>query len=125
MHGNHVIRSHNKQPTRTFSYNFKYFTFNLKSRSRKKIAAAPKDGLQEPYLNILNISTSKHLNLYNKESFGLPESDRYDLDRSKWTDFYQELEDAASTFGSKAAVLIVTSRYGVHIPTEVKSIILS
>ena len=29
-----------------------------------------------------------------------------------------------STFGFKAAVLIVTAKYGVHIPTEVSNIIL-
>ena len=47
------------------------------------------DGLQDPYLVILNLSTSEHLKLYNNEHFRLPESDRYDLNRSKWTEFYQ------------------------------------
>ena len=87
--------------------------------------AAQEDRLQDPYLAILYLSTSEHLNLYNKAIFGLPESDRYDLTRSKWTDSYQELEDAVSIFGFKPAVLIVTSSYGGYEPNEVKDIILS
>ena len=63
--------------------------------------AAPVDGLQDLYLQTLDLSTSEHLKLYNKEIVGLPESDRYDLTRSKWTDFYQELKDSISTFGFK------------------------
>ena len=35
------------------------------------------------------------------------------------------MEDAVSTFGLKSAVLIVIARYGVHVPTEFKDIILS
>ena len=46
-------------------------------------------GLQDPYLSILNISTSEHLKLYNKAIVGLPESDRYDITRSEWNNFYQ------------------------------------
>ena len=81
-------------------------------------------GLQDPYLATLNISTPEHHNIYNKEIVGIPQSDRYDITRSKWTEFYQELEDAVSTFGFKAAVFIVTSRYQHHAHTEVKYIIL-
>ena len=51
--------------------------------------AATVDELQEPYLATLYISTYEHLKLYNKEIVGLPEGDRCDLTRSKWTDFYQ------------------------------------
>ena len=69
------------------------------------------NGIREPYLAALNISTSKHLKLYNKAIFGLPQSDRYDLTISKWTDFYKELEDVVSKFGFKTSVLIVTDRY--------------
>ena len=56
------------------------------------------ESLQDSYLSTLNISTSEHLKLYNKAIVGLPESDRYDLTRSKWTKFYQELEDDVSKF---------------------------
>ena len=87
--------------------------------------AAPADGIQDPYLPIIDIYTSEHIKLYNKEIVGLIESNRYDLTRSKWTDFYQELENDVSIFGLNAAVLIVTSRYGVHVPTEVNNIIMS
>ena len=59
----------------------------------QEIMAAPAYGIQDPYLAILNISTSEHLKLL--------ESDRYDLTRSKWNGFYQEMEDAVSTFGFK------------------------
>ena len=45
--------------------------------------AEPADEIQDPYLAILVISTSEHLNIYNKEIFGLPESDRYYLTISK------------------------------------------
>ena len=44
---------------------------------------APADVIQDPYLAIINLSTSKNIKLYNKEIFGLPESDRYNLTRSK------------------------------------------
>ena len=87
--------------------------------------AASVDGIQYPYLPIIDLSTSEYLKIYNKEIVGLPESDRYDLNISKWTDFYQELEDAVSTFGFKSAVLIVTSIYVGHAPTEVNNTILS
>ena len=80
--------------------------------------------LQDPYLATIYLSISEILKLYNKAIVGLPESDRYDLTRSKWTDFYQELENSVSTFGFKSAVLIVTSRYAGHSPTEFKNIIL-
>ena len=83
------------------------------------------DGLQDPYLAIINISISEHINLYNKATVGLLESDRYDITISKWNDFYQELEDAVFIFGFKAAVFIVTSIYGLYIHTEVKDLILS
>ena len=41
--------------------------------------AEPVNGLQDPYLATLEISTSEHFNIYNKAIVGLPESDRYDL----------------------------------------------
>ena len=50
---------------------------------------AEADGIQEPYLEILNLSTPEHLKIYNKAIVELTENDRYDLTRSKWTDFYQ------------------------------------
>ena len=87
--------------------------------------AAPEDELQYSYLSIIYLSTSEHINIYNKEIVRLPESDRYDLTRSKWTDFYQEFEDAVSTFKFKSEILIVKSRDGGHATTEVKEIILS
>ena len=87
--------------------------------------AEPVDGIQEPYPDIIYISASEHLKLYKKAIYGLPESNRYDMTRSKWTDFYQELEDDVYTFGYKAAVMIVTTRDGFHIPTEVSNTILS
>ena len=74
---------------------------------------------------IINLSTSEHLNLYNKGTVGLPESDRYYLNICKRIDFYYYLEDDVSTFGFKASVLIVTDRDAIHTPTEVKYIILS
>ena len=81
--------------------------------------------LQDPYLDTIELSTYEHLNIYNKGIVGLPESDNYDLTRSKWTNFYQELEDDVSTFGFKSAVLIVTARDTGHARTGVKNIILS
>ena len=52
------------------------------------IMSAMADGLKDPYLVILNLITSEHLKIYNKEIIGLPNSDRYDLTRSKWNDLY-------------------------------------
>ena len=82
------------------------------------MVAAPADGIQETYLETLDLTTSEQLKPYNKAIDGLPESDRYELTRPKWTDFYQELEDAVFTFGSKSAVMIVTNRYGGHLKIE-------
>ena len=53
------------------------------------MAAEPAYGIQDPYLSTLDLSTYEHLKIYNKAFFGQPESDRYDLIRFKWTDFYQ------------------------------------
>ena len=79
--------------------------------------AAPVDGLQDPYLSTLELSTSEYLKIYNKEIVGLPESDRYDLTISKWTEFCQELEDIVSTFVFKSEFLIAISIYAPHVPT--------
>ena len=49
---------------------------------------APVDGIQNPYLATLNLSTSEHLKLYKKAIIRLRESNRYDLNIYKWTDFY-------------------------------------
>ena len=125
MYGNHMIRSNNKQPTRSFSFILKYNFFNLNSRSTTENHSIigwdtwPLSGHNKSFCG------SEHLKLYNKAIVGLPESDRYDIIRSKWTDFYQELENAVSTFGFKAVVLIVTSIDALHVPTEVKDNILS
>ena len=87
------------------------------------MVVAPTDGLKDNYLDTLYFSTSEHLKLHNKAIVGLPESYRYDLIRSKWTYFYKELEDAISTFGFKASVLIVTVIVAHNASTEVKDII--
>ena len=89
------------------------------------MAAESANRLQEPYLVTQDISRSENLKLYTKAIVGISESDRYDLTRSKWNEFYQELEDSVYTFGFKAEVLIVTSRYCGHEPTEIKDIIMS
>ena len=80
--------------------------------------AAPVEGIQDPYLATLYLSTSENLKLYNKAIFGLPESDRCDITRYNWTNLYQELEDAVSTFGFKTAYHIVTAIDKVHNPSE-------
>ena len=53
----------------------------------------------------------------------MPENDRYNLTRSNWIDFYQELEDAISAFGLKSPVYIFTDRSGSHALTKLKNII--
>ena len=87
------------------------------------MAAEPFDGIQDPYLSILDLITSEYLNIYNREMFGLPESDRYDLTRSKWTDFYQYLEKYVFTPGFISAVMIVADIYLNQETTELKYII--
>ena len=84
LYGNHVIRSQKNQSTRTFSSIFKPLIFNLK-QVKPKIMAAPADGIQDPYLVTLDLSTYEHLKLYNKAILGIPESDSCDLTRCKWT----------------------------------------
>ena len=90
----------------------------------KKIMAESADGIQYPYLEVLDIFTSEYLKLYNTEIIGIQENDSYDMTGYRWSEFYQELEDAVSTVGFKETVLIVRARDGVHITTEVKNIIL-
>ena len=53
------------------------------------MAEAPYDGLQDPYLVPLDLSTSEHLKLYDKAIFELPERDRYVHTKYEWTDLYQ------------------------------------
>ena len=82
---------------------------------------APVDGIQDPYLSILYLYASEHLYLYNKAIVRLPESYRYGLTRSKWADFYQELEDSVSKFVFKAEVLVLNARYGLHVPLKLRT----
>ena len=88
------------------------------------MSAEPVDGIQYPYLATLYLTTSENIKLYNETIFGLPESNRYDLTISKWTGFYQELEDDLFIFGFKAAVLIVASIYINQSTTGFKNFIL-
>ena len=83
------------------------------------------DGLQDPYQATLKFSNSEHHKLYNQAIFGIPESDRYDLTRSKCTGFYQELDDDVFIFGFRAKVFIMIDIYAIHESNEVKNIILS
>ena len=87
--------------------------------------ASPADGLQEPYLAILDLYKYEKPKLYNKTIIGLPINDSYDLTIFIWTYSFQELEDAVSTFGFKLEFLIVTTIYGLHVTTEVKNTIIS
>ena len=48
---------------------------------------ASADGIKDPYLATIDLYTSENIKLYNKAIVGLTESDRYDLTRSKWTNF--------------------------------------
>ena len=86
---------------------------------------APADGIEDFYLDTLHLSTYEQINLYNKAIYGIPDSYRCYLTRSKWTGFYQKLEDAVSKFVFKSAVLIVTTRDAGHAPTEANNIFLS
>ena len=87
------------------------------------MARAPVEGIHDPYLAIIDINTPEHLKLCNKKIGGLPESDRYDLTRSKWTDFYRELEDSVFIFLFKAEFMIVTDRDLNQTPIELKNVI--
>ena len=49
--------------------------------------AAPADGIQDPYLVTINLTTSENFKLYIKDIIGLHDSNRYGLTRSKWTGF--------------------------------------
>ena len=51
------------------------------------MTASLADGHQYPYLTTLDINRSEYLNIYNKANVRIKESDRYDITRSKWTDF--------------------------------------
>ena len=88
------------------------------------MAYEPVNRIQYPYLSTLDLTTSEHLKIYNKEIVGLPESNMYDLTKSKWNKFYQELEDSVFIFGFKASVLIVAAIYLNQAPTEFNNSIL-
>ena len=87
------------------------------------VAESSADGIQDPYLDTLNLTTSDHLNIYNNAIIGLPENNRYDLISSKWTIFYQQFEDTVSTFGFKVAAQIVSTTDLNHALTDIKNII--
>ena len=55
----------------------------------------------------------------------MTESKIYDLTRSKYTYFYQELEDDVTTFGFNLAVQVVTAINPGNVPTEFNNIINS
>ena len=63
------------------------------------MAAPLDDALQHPYLADLDLRTKEHLTLYSKAIAGLDESERYDLTKKDWLDFYQVLEEAAIIYG--------------------------
>ena len=103
---------------------FPHLSLSTSSKGKaQEIMAATAGMLQDPYLDNLNLTTSEHINLYNKAIFGLPEINRYELTGSKWTGFYQELQDYIFIFGFRVAVLVVISRHGAHLTTEFKNII--
>ena len=55
----------------------------------------------------------------------MTENDRYELTRSKWTGFYQELEGSIPTCWLNAVVYIITSAYNIHLSTEFNNLISS
>ena len=71
----------------------------------------------------LSLTILEHLKLYNKAIIRLPQSDSYELTRSKWNVLNQNLEYAVSTFGFKTSVQIVIARGGGYLPTEIKNVI--
>ena len=66
----------------------------------------------------MNLFAWEILKIYTKAIVGIHENGRYDLTRYNWTYFYQELEDAVSTFSFKASTHIVTDRVVNHFTTE-------
>ena len=64
---------------------------SIQGRLQEIMAEEPVNGNQDLYLATLDLTTLERLNLYKKAIVGLPESNRYDLTISKWTDFNQEL----------------------------------
>ena len=64
---------------------------SIQGRLQEIMAEEPVNGNQDLYLATLDLTTLERLNLYNKAIVLLPESNRYDLTISKWTDFHQEL----------------------------------
>ena len=67
-----VHRTSNQQE---LSVIFSNILFKTSSQGQpQEIMVAPVDGLQDPYLAILDLYTSEHLKLYNKEFVGLPKS---------------------------------------------------
>ena len=84
-------RSPEKYSQQELSVLFPHLSLSISNQGQVQeiMAAAPYGGLQEPYLFTIDCTTSEDLKLYNKAMVVLPESGRYDLTRSKWTNFYQ------------------------------------
>ena len=76
------------------------------------------DEFQSIHLATIYLTTLEIIKLYNKATLEFPKKDRYDLTISKSTGFYQELEDAVSTFRPTTIAQVVTARDLNHTPSR-------
>ena len=116
VNGNKVIRLNNKyirKNQQDLSVLFSRISLSTSSKVPSQENMAAVFGVQDLYLTTLNLSTLEHLNIYNKLIViivMIPDNVRYVITRTKWTDFYQELEGSLYEFGLKLAVHIITVR---------------
>ena len=71
---------------------FSYLSLSTSSQGQLQEIMVVVNGLQDPYLVNLDISTSENPKISDKLNIGLSINNRYDMHRFKCTDLYQELE---------------------------------
>ena len=68
-----MLSGHKTSNQQEFSVKISYHAFltSIKGQSQE-IMTAPADGFQDPYLAIIDVSTSENVKLYNKAIVGIP-----------------------------------------------------
>ena len=121
VNGNKVIGLNNKyirKNQQDLSVLFSRISLSTSSKVPSQENMAAVFGVQDLYLTTLNRSTSERLNIYYKVIViivGVPDNYSYVITRTKWTEFYQELEYSLSTIGFRSAFHIITGRNNNHL----------
>ena len=85
MNNNYKILLHKKSSHKIYQLEISvlFKNFSLLTPSQGQVIMAV-DGLQDPYLEVFNLVTPEHLNIYKEDIFDLPEIKSYDLTMVNW-----------------------------------------